>query len=51
MRILIVDDYDFLATKSDGINAYRGEYMSNYSWAEFTASRLVRAQQEALGNL
>lgn len=27
------DYYDFLAGKSYAVNAYRGEYMSNYSWA------------------
>lgn len=38
------DFYDFLAMKPDGVNAYRGEYMTNYSWAEFTASRLAGSE-------
>ena len=30
------DYYDFLSWKPDGINTYTGEYMPEYSWAEFT---------------
>lgn len=34
------DYYNFLAGDVTAINAYTGEYMSNYSWAEFTAAFL-----------
>lgn len=30
------DLYDYLAGDVQAINAYKGEYMSNYSWGEFT---------------
>jgi len=32
------DYYDYLAGKPEGINAYKGEYMQQYSWAEETAA-------------
>ena len=34
------DYYDFLRGKMDAVNAYMGEYMSDYSWAEFTVAYL-----------
>ncbi|WP_195268189.1 response regulator [Eubacterium sp. 1001713B170207_170306_E7] len=34
------DYYRFLKGDIDAINAFHGEYMSNYSWAEFTAAFL-----------
>ncbi len=34
------DYYDFLAGKPSGINAYKGEYMIQYSWAEETGAAL-----------
>ena len=34
------DYYDYLAGKPEGINAYKGEYMQQYSWAEDTAAAL-----------
>lgn len=34
------DYYDYLAGKPEGINAYKGEYMQQYSWAEETAAIL-----------
>lgn len=34
------DFYKFLAGDVAAINSYTGEYMSNYSWAEFTAAFL-----------
>lgn len=34
------DYYDFIDRKISGINAYTGEYMNEYSWAEFTISYL-----------
>ncbi len=34
------DYYDYLRGKTDAVNAYMGEYMSDYSWAEFTVAYL-----------
>lgn len=34
------DYYDYLRGKMDAVNAYAGEYMSEYSWAEFTLAYL-----------
>ena len=34
------DYYRFLKWDTDAINSYTGEYMDNYSWAEFTAGFL-----------
>ena len=34
------DYYDYLAGKPEGINAYKGEYMQQYSWAEETGAIL-----------
>lgn len=34
------DYYDWLAGKASGINAYRGEYMMQYSWSEVTHGAL-----------
>ncbi len=34
------DLYDYLSGDTMAINAYQGEYMSNYSWAEFTNAYL-----------
>lgn len=34
------DYYDFLSGDVGAINSYTGEYMSNYSWAEFTTAFL-----------
>ena len=34
------DYYNFLAGDVRAINSYTGEYMSNYSWAEFTTAYL-----------
>ncbi|MGL4282475.1 hypothetical protein [Eubacterium aggregans] len=38
------DYYDWLAGKASGINAYRGEYMSQYSWGEETHGVLERGE-------
>jgi len=35
------DYYDYLNLDVSAINAYKGEYMSNYSWAEMTAGELA----------
>lgn len=34
------DYYDFLNAKTEAVNSYTGEYMSQYSWAEFTVGYL-----------
>jgi len=34
------DYFDYLAGKPEGINAYKGEYMQQYSWAEETGAIL-----------
>lgn len=34
------DFYDFLEGKPSAVNAYQGEYMSQYSWAEMTLAQL-----------
>jgi len=34
------DYYDFLNGVPAALKAYEGEYMYNYSWAEFTAAKL-----------
>jgi len=34
------DYYDYLAGKPEGINAYKGEYMQQYSWADETGTVL-----------
>lgn len=40
------DYYDFLNGDVRAINSYAGEYMSNYSWAEFTTGYLYRQMHE-----
>ena len=35
------DYYDFLRSDSSAINRFRGEYMSQYSWAEMTIGNLI----------
>lgn len=36
------DYYAYLKGDAKAVNAYRGEYMTNYSWAEFTLAGLVQ---------
>lgn len=38
------DYFDWLTGKSTGINAYRGEYMNQYTWSEFTHGDLEKAK-------
>ena len=40
------DAYDFENWDMSAVNAFRGEYMAGYSWAEFTAGAYVRMNQE-----
>lgn len=35
------DSYDYLDGKLASVNAYTGEYMNEYSWAEFTAAYIT----------
>lgn len=35
------DYYNYIEGNAVAVNSYRGEYMTNYSWAEFTAGMLV----------
>ena len=35
------DYYDFLNKKKSAVNKFAGEYMSNYSWAEWTTGYLI----------
>lgn len=39
------DYYRFLKGDTSGINAYKGEYMSQYSWAEMTLGTLASARK------
>ena len=34
------DFYDFINYKPYAVNSYRGEYMSQYSWAEITLAKI-----------
>lgn len=38
------DFYRFLSGEITQINAFHGEYMTNYSWAEFTLAELIRTK-------
>ena len=35
------DYYDWLKGKPEGLNAFMGEYMRQYSWAESTLANIV----------
>lgn len=39
-KILNCDYYDWLEGTASGINAYHGQYMTQYSWAEITNASL-----------
>lgn len=43
------DYYAALEGDTARLNSFMGEYMSNYSWAEFTVGELVRLKEEAKG--
>lgn len=40
VNMMRCDYYDYINGKIEGINAYKGEYMSQYEWAEETAGML-----------
>ena len=42
--MLDCDYYRFLSGDVFGINTFHGEYMTNYSWAEFTLARLANTK-------
>ena len=39
------DYFAWMAGNPQAINRYRGEYMSQYGWAEFTNARIYEGQQ------
>ncbi len=43
---IVCDYYDFLAGKPEARQSYCGEYMSQYSWAEFTHAELERMEMD-----
>ena len=43
------DYYDFLKSKSNDMMKFSGEYMSNYSWAEYTTGYLIQQKNEISG--
>lgn len=45
-ELLDCDYYRMLAGDMAAVNAYRGEYMTNYSWAELTAGMLLFAAKK-----
>lgn len=45
-ELISCDLYRFLAGDIDAVNAYRGEYMSSYAWAELTEGYIERKIQE-----
>lgn len=40
------DAYDFEKWDTAAVNSFKGEYMVNYSWAEFTTGKYVRMEME-----
>lgn len=40
------DAYDYEQGDAVAVNSFRGEYMSNYSWAEFTTGKYIRMETE-----
>jgi len=40
------DYYDFLKSKSNDMMKFSGEYMSNYSWAEYTTGYLIQQKKK-----
>lgn len=41
------DYFNFLNGDIDAVNSYMGEYMSNYSWTEFTTASLYERTKKA----
>ena len=41
------DAYDYENWDAVAVNSFHGEYMSNYSWAEFTAGKYVAMEEQA----
>jgi len=40
-ELVSCDYYDWLEGKAVGINSFHGDYMSQYSWAEYTLSKIL----------
>lgn len=47
-ELIECDYYDWIDGKAYAINAYRGEYMSQYSWAEVTHGSLETMEQKRM---
>jgi len=45
-ELIRCDLYRFMAGDIDAVNSYRGEYMSNYAWAELTEAYMDRRVRE-----
>lgn len=45
-HVVNCDYYRYCRGEVTAVNSYRGEYMSDYSWAEFTAGALASSQSE-----
>lgn len=46
---IVCDYFDLLNEKNDAARKFKGEYMSAYSWAEFTIGKLEALVEKALG--
>ena len=40
------DAYDYEKWDAVAVNSFHGEYMTNYSWAEFTTGKYVKMEAE-----
>ena len=40
------DAYDYENLNAAAVNSFKGEYMANYSWAEFTTGKYTRMKEE-----
>ncbi len=40
------DAYDYENFDSSAVNSFKGEYMANYSWAEFTTGKYARMKED-----
>ena len=45
---IVCDYFDLLSGKNDAVRKFKGEYMSAYSWAEFTIGKLEMLAEKAL---
>ena len=47
-ELIDCDLYHFMEGDIDAVNAYRGEYMTSYAWAELTAAYMDRQQHQRI---